>query len=480
VLLILSTLKEKFLKPKRISRFAVVVTPKRNHSAMALTAKLDSKPNNSLWADYSSEPLLTGDFNSSYDVAIIGGGFSGLWSAYHLLELNPELSIAIFEAKRCGFGASGRNGGWASSDYPVYRKTLEKRHGKAKTDELFKALTNSIDEIGIIAKKLAPGANFVKSGTLMFARNSAQESRLKDGQDELHIWKDKKELEELIQVSNARGGLFNSECATINPIGLVDGLKKYLLSQGVTISEGVFATPSESGVFANSSFVRASVVIQATEVFGYPEREFIPLYSQMVATDPLTDSQWQEIGVVSRFTFAEASHLINYAQRTADNRLAIGGRGATYPFKSTLLVQKEMTSSVHENLRNLARSWFPNLKETKFTHAWGGAVAITRNWEPYVQFDNARGFGRLGGYAGDGVTMSFLASKILAQLVTGRESELTHLHFVNKKIRKWEPEPLRYLAVNSMVKLSGIADKEEARTGRPSLVSRIIAPLILR
>ena len=447
---------------------------------MAHTAKQDSKPNNSLWADYSSEPLLTGDFNSSYDVVIIGGGFSGLWSAYHLLELNPDLSIAIFEAKRCGFGASGRNGGWASSDYPVYRNTLEKRHGKEKTDELFKALTNAIDEIGRIAKKLAPGANFVKSGTLMFARNSAQEIRLKDSQDELHIWKDKKELEELIRVSNARGGLFNSECATINPMGLVDGLKKYLISQGVTIREGVFATPSKSGVFANSSFVGASVVIQATEVFGDPGREFIPLYSLMVATDPLADSQWEKIGVDSRFTFAEASHLINYAQRTADNRLAIGGRGATYPFNSTLRAEKEMTSSVHENLRRLVKSWFPNVKEMKFTHAWGGAVAITRNWEPYVQFDNARSFGRLGGYAGDGVTMSFLASKILAQLVTGRESELTHLHFVNKKIRKWEPEPLRYLAVNSMVKLSGIADKEEARTGRPSLVSRIIAPLILR
>ena len=447
---------------------------------MAHTAKQDSKPNNSLWADYSSEPLLTGDFNSSYDVVIIGGGFSGLWSAYHLIELNPELSIAIFEAKRCGFGASGRNGGWASSDYPVYRNTLEKRHGKEKTDELFKALTNAIDEIGRIAKKLAPGANFVKSGTLMFARNSAQEIRLKDSQDELHIWKDKKELEELIRVSNARGGLFNSECATINPMGLVDGLKKYLISQGVTIREGVFATPSESGVFANSSFVGASVVIQAAEVFGDPGREFIPLYSLMVATDPLADSQWEKIGVDSRFTFAEASHLINYAQRTADNRLAIGGRGATYPFNSTLRSEKEMTSSVHENLRRLAKSWFPNVKEMKFTHEWGGAVAITRNWEPYVQFDNARGFGRLGGYAGDGVTMSFLASKILAHLVAGRESELTHLHFVNKKIRKWEPEPLRYLAVNSMVKLSGLADKEEARTGRPSLVSRIIAPLILR
>ena len=447
---------------------------------MAHTAKQDSKPNNSLWADLSSEPFLFGDFNSSYDVAIIGGGFSGLWSAFHLLEINPDLSIAIFEANRCGFGASGRNGGWASSDYPVYRSTLEKRHGKDKTQELFQALTNSIDEIGEIATKIAPKAHFVKSGTLMFARNSAQERRLKDAQDELHIWKDKRELEDLIRVSNARGGLFNPECATINPMGLVEGLKNHLLTRGVTIHEGVFASRVEGGVVANSSFVDAPVVIQATEVFGAPGREFIPLYSLMVATDPLTDSQWEEIGVASRFTFAEASHLINYAQRTTDNRLAIGGRGATYPFNSTLRPEKEMTSAVHDNLRRLAKSWFPNVKDMKFTHAWGGAVAITRNWEPYVQFELSTGFGRLGGYAGDGVTMSFLASKILAHLITGRESELTKLHFVNRKIRTWEPEPLRYLAVNSMVKLSGIADKEEARTGRPSLVSRIIAPLILR
>ena len=447
---------------------------------MAHTAKQDSKPNNSLWADSSSEISYSSSHSDSYDVAIIGGGFSGLWSAYHLLKLNPDLSIVIFEAQRIGFGASGRNGGWASSDYPVYRSTLEKRHGKEKTAALFSAITRAIDEIGEFAQKGAPAASFVKSGTVMFARNIAQERRLKDSQDDLHIWKEKSELEEMIRVHDARGGLFNPECATINPIGLVQGLSKYLLAKGVTICESVYATATEDGVLANSSLVSAPIVIQATEVFGDHRREFIPLYSLMVATQPLTDAQWREIGVDSRFTFAEGSHLINYAQRTADNRLAIGGRGATYPLNSRLIPAKEMTDSVHESLRNLAQSWFPALRDVKFTHAWGGAVAITRNWEPYVHFDFSRGFGRLGGYAGDGVTMSYLASKILAHVITGQKNDLTDLHFVNKKIRKWEPEPLRYIAVNSMVKLSGIADKEEAKTGRPSLVSRIIAPLILR
>ena len=141
---------------------------------------------------------------------------------------------------------------------------------------------------------------------------------------------------------------------------------------------------------------------------------------------------------------------------------------------------KEMTDYVHAHLRELVQQWFPALQRITFSHAWGGAVAITRDWEPYVQFDASSGFGRLGGYAGDGVTMSFLASKILANLITGKSDPTTQLHFVNRKIRKWEPEPLRYFAVNSLVKLSDIADVEEAKTGRPSLVSRIIAPLILR
>jgi glycine/D-amino acid oxidase-like deaminating enzyme len=263
-------------------------------------------------------------------------------------------------------------------------------------------------------------------------------------------------------------------------MGLLQGIFEYLKLRKVDLFENSFATPIPNGVLVNSQSIRANVVIQATEVYGAAGREFIPLYSQMVATEPLPADFWDEIGVKERFTFAEGSHLINYAQRTADNRLTIGGRGATYPYKSRLLEGKEYTNSVHENIRQLAKKWFPQLEKVSFTHSWGGAVAITRDWEPYIQFDAKTGFGRLGGYAGDGVTMSYLAAKILANLIVGNSSELTHLHFVNRRIRNWEPEPLRYIAVNSLVKLSGVADREEALTNRPSVVSKLIAPLILR
>ena len=439
-----------------------------------------SRLNNSLWIQ--GVPNLRGGAleKSEFDVAIMGGGFSGLWSAFHLILQNPNLKVAVFEANEFGFGASGRNGGWASSDYPVYRTTLEKRHGVEKTTALFAALSNAIDEIGKFAYKFAPEANYVKAGTVMFARNAAQEKRLHQMADEHHIWRSKAELSELIRVSQMRGGLFNPECATVNPAGLLQGLFNFLKTKGVVLVDNAFATPVFGGVLVNSELIKAQRVVRATEVYGTPGRDFIPLYSQMVATAPIPEELWEEMGVKQRFTFAEGSHLINYAQRTADNRLAIGGRGATYPFGSKLRNQKEMTQSVHENIRNLARKWFPQLRNVEFTHAWGGAVAITRDWEPYVQFDDATGFGKLGGYAGDGVTMSFLAGKIMAALIAGGNNEITQLHFVNRKIRKWEPEPLRYFAVNTLVKLSGVADKEESITNKPSVVSKVIAPLILR
>ena len=443
--------------------------------------KPGSKANNSLWAENPSEiNLKDTELNNFVDVAIIGGGFSGLWSAYHLKKLSPSLSIAIFEARELGFGASGRNGGWASSDYPVYKSTLYKRHGKERTDFLFASLNNSIDEIGEFARQHAEKTGFVKSGTISFARNQGQVQRLKALIDDDHHWLSSSEVRAKLNVDGALGAIFNPKCATVQPYELLIGLARELIKLGVKIYTNTWASEAPNGVFANSHFVRADKVIRATEVFSNPNREFIPLYSLMVATEPLSEATWSQIGALERFTFSEASHLINYAQRTVDNRLAIGGRGATYPLGSTLKESKEMTSRVHKNLRALARSWFPILKDVQFTHAWGGAVAITRDWEPYVLFNRESGRGRLGGYAGDGVTMSYLAAKTLAFELLEIENPLRKLHFVNRPIRRWEIEPLRYLAINSLVKLSDIADLEERITGRPSLLSRVIEPLILR
>ena len=450
---------------------------------------LASKGNHSVWATRNNSAVslrLSPDTEllEQYDLAIIGGGFSGLWSAFHLKQIDPSLRIAIFEARTLGYGASGRNGGWASSEYPVSKETLLNRIGANKTEALFKALDQSIDEIGEFSNKFGKRAGFevgfVKSGSLYFARNEAQARRLKAKVDETHPWLSAGDVSELLSVDGVRGGVFNPSCATIHPWNLVISLARFLIESGVSIFEESWASAVPGGVLVNSSLIKAPLVIQATEAFGEPRREFIPLYSLMVATEPLDQSLWTEIGNSTRFTFAESAHMVNYAQRTIDDRIAIGGRGATYPFGSRLKDSKEATSSVHERIKSLLISWFPVLNGVEFTHSWGGAVAVTRDWEPYVQWNRATGFGRLGGYAGDGVTMSYLAAKIIAHEILEKESDLRTLHFVNRPIRNWEPEPIRYIGVNSLVKLSGIADSEERITKRPSLLNRIIEPLILR
>ena len=184
--------------------------------------------------------------------------------------------------------------------------------------------------------------------------------------------------------------------------------------------------------------------------------------------------------MAQRETFSEALHLVNYGQRTIDNRLAVGGRGARYLFGSRLRTKHELDSRVHNEIIELVRDWFPILKKTRFTHRWGGAVSIPRDWHPYISWDKGCRIGRAGGYSGDGVSLSHLSGKTLAHLILQRDHPITSLPHVNWRNPIWEPEPLRYLAVNTLVELNGIADREERLTGRPSYLEKIIAPTILR
>ncbi len=439
--------------------------------------------NNSLWTKtVGRENFLPLGNNLSIDLAIVGGGLSGLWSAFHALAAEPTLSIALFEASHLGFGGSGRSGGWVSSDYPVSRKTLTRRHGIAATNELFLSLKESITAIGDFAKSHAPLASFIKSGTYMVARSDAQEKRIASQIDRDHLWVTPSELDEVMRISGARGALFNKECATVNPMGLVVGLARYVAARGVAIYENSPALVlSGNDLLVNSYRVTAKKVISAVEVFRDNPRAQIPLYSLMVATDSLSDEIWKEIGNRSRATFAEASHTINYAQRTSDNRLALGGRGAPYPFRSRRSVALESTEKVRTQLQNLARTWFPLLHDVDFPYSWGGAIAITRDWEPYARTtDTQKNTGELGGFAGDGMTMTYLASKGLVAEMFDKKIKERGLHFIGRRSRNWEVEPLRYIAVNGLVRLTTWADREEGITKRPSLLSRIIEPLILR
>ena len=210
--------------------------------------------------------------------------------------------------------------------------------------------------------------------------------------------------------------------------------------------------------------------MQATEAFtgslAGNRRRLVPIYSLMVATEPLPDDVWDAIGLRDRETFTDGRHLIVYGQRTADGRLAFGGRGAPYHFGSAIRPEFDRDDRVFSLIEHTLRSLFPQLGDARITHRWGGPLAAPRDWMASVGFDRSTGLGWAGGYVGDGVSTTNLAGRTLADLVLGRETELTSLCWVNHRSPRWEPEPLRWLGVNAGTLVADLADRSEFRTGR--------------
>jgi glycine/D-amino acid oxidase-like deaminating enzyme len=198
----------------------------------------------------------------------------------------------------------------------------------------------------------------------------------------------------------------------------------------------------------------------------------------MIATEPLPESDWERIGLRRRETFADERHMIIYGQRTADDRLAFGGRGAPYHFGSSIAPSFDRSPAVFTALHRTLEELFPALRGHAFTHGWGGPLGIPRDWHASVGLDQATGLAWAGGYVGDGVGTTNLAGRTLADLILGQDTALTALPWVNHRSPRWEPEPLRWLGVNAGLQAMTAADAEERRTGRSSLAARLMAPLI--
>jgi glycine/D-amino acid oxidase-like deaminating enzyme len=228
--------------------------------------------------------------------------------------------------------------------------------------------------------------------------------------------------------------------------------------------------------------VRAPYVVRATE--GYTPRlpglarALVPVYSLMLATEPLPASFWDRPRLRRRAPFNDHRHLIIYGQRTADDRLVFGGRGAPYHFGSRIRPGYDRDERVFSQLHATLLDLFPVLAGTRVTHAWGGALGIARDWTASVGLDPTTGLGWAGGYVGDGLSTTNLAGRTLADLVLRRDTELTRLPWVGHRSRSWEPEPLRWLGINAGLRAMTWADTEEQRTRRESRIAKLVSPLI--
>jgi glycine/D-amino acid oxidase-like deaminating enzyme len=296
-------------------------------------------------------------------------------------------------------------------------------------------------------------------------------------------WLDEAATRERLDASGTRGATYNPHCARVHPRRLVDGLALAVRASGAQVVEGARVVAIEPGVarLADGRTVRARHVIRATEAWtaALPgqRRRVAPVYSLMVATEPLSPDLWDRIGLRRGEVFSDHRHVVVYGQRTVDDRLAFGGRGAPYHFGSRIEPRFDAEEAVFADLRATLRELLPQLEGVAFTHAWGGPLGIARDWHPSVGHDPATGLGWAGGYVGDGVAAANLAGRTLADLVLGRRTALTGLPWVGHRSRPWEPEPLRWLGVNAGLRLAHAADREEARTGRPARLGRLLSLL---
>ena len=453
------------------------------------------RPPDSLWWSSLDQPVTPRAplrEHLDVDVAIVGGGFSGLWTARELKRRDASLRVAVLEKSVCGFGASGRNGGWASALYPLSDDAVITRYGKDAFDHLRLELQGAVRSLGASISADGIDAHFVQGGTMTFARSEVQATRLRESVAAAHdrgygahdvTWLDEGEARERGTLSASLGATYSPHCARIHPARLVRGLAEVNERLGVKIFENTTVTrilgaknAARPEVVTTRASVHARFIVRATEGFTTTlpgeRRSVAPIYSLMIATEPQSRSFWDEAGFRNYETFADDRHLIIYGQRTNDDRVAFGGRGAPYHFGSTVEERFDESPKVFRLLEATLRELFPSL-EGSVTHRWGGPLAMPRDLSPSVLVNYTTGLASAGGYTGDGVVMSYLAANCLADLICAprEETAYTALPFVQHRSKRWEVEPLRWTGINVGLGLAAWADRVEKRRNQESRAS---------
>lgn len=450
----------------------------------------------SLWWDQLSDELagpvrapLDGD--TTADVAVVGAGFTGLWTAYYLLRADPSRHVVVLESQTAGFGASGRNGGWCSALFPTSLDKVAAASSRTEAVALIRAMFATVDEVGEVARAEGIDAGFRKGGTVVLARSPLQMERARAEIEHWRSWgfgaADQQLLDgaaarEVLGATNVMGATYTPHCAAVHPARLVRGLALAVERLGGVIHESTRVTALEPGLVRTTrGSVRARHVIRATEAYtalipGH-RRDLTPMYSSMLATEPLPASIWDQVGLRRAETFADHRTLIIYGQRTVDDRFAFGGRGAPYHFGSRIEPEFDRDPRVFDALWRVLTDLFPVVTNRAVTHTWGGPLGVPRDFFPSVGLDPVTGLGWAGGYVGDGVASTNLAGRTLADLIRGEHTDITALPWVGHHSRRWEPEPLRWLGTRAGQRAMSSAEAAETRTGKDTWRGTMVAKL---
>ncbi|GAB3409917.1 FAD-dependent oxidoreductase [Schumannella luteola] len=409
------------------------------------------------------------------DVAIVGAGYTGLWTAYYLKKAKPTLRVVVLEAQHVGYGASGRNGGWLTNSITGGRAQFADSHGRGEAERFQLAMNDTIDEVIRVAADEGIDADIVKGGEYNVAYTPAQEARARAEAASESAWThtdvrllEREEALGRLRLEGTRAATWHPHAARIHPAKLVRGLAEAVERLGVEIYEGTRALEIRPHrVITDRGDLRAEFVVRATE--GYTaglkglRRLWLPMNSSMIVTEPLPAEFWDAVGWQGREVVGDFAHVYIYAQRTADDRIAIGGRGVPYRWGSRTDVSGETARETVVHLRRVLRRLLPETAGTQIDHTWSGVLGVPRDWTATVGLDRASGIGWAGGYVGTGVATTNLSGRTLTELILGGDGPLSGLPWVDHRVRLWEPEPLRWIATHGLYAAYGMADRSESR-----------------
>ena len=422
------------------------------------------------------------------DVCIVGGGYTGMWTAYFLKRADPALEVTIVERSWAGSGASGHNDGYAMTVLDMSLHHLVERHGAERAGAAHEAVARSVVEIGGFCDEHGVEADYdlcgfagvgVNDGQMWRLERDLEAARRIGAEADFEYFEDQR-AREVIGSPIVRGVLKERRGALINPQRLARGLARVIDEMGVRVHERSPATAISSGrVTTERGAVEAERIVVATNAYQHAFDQFkgrvVPIWSYAMVTEPLTDDQLGRVAWPGREGFEDKRNFITIGRLTADNRVVWGGRLAPYYRGNDMDIRHMRNDYVFDQLRGAWSQFFPMWSDVRFTHAYGGCVAITGTFLPYV---GSLGGGVLYGYGynGHGVAPSHTVGQTLADLVTGRDSELTSLVFVDQKESRLPGEPLRYLGTRLTTALLERQDRKMDRGGGVGEMD----PLILR
>jgi len=408
------------------------------------------------------------------DAAIVGGGFTGLSTAYHLKKEQPGMRIALFENEVIGFGASGRNGGFNMTLFGLTLSITALRFGKTKAKESHHYMERAVDLLKDLVEELNLDCDYEHPG---FLRVATSEKYIKRIQHEIELahklglegieWLDKNQTREQVNSPLYLGAWWEPRCGILNPAKLSWAWADVLRNMGVEIYERTPVTElkrKKEGIVlvTPNGRVRAEKAVLATNAWShfFPKlkRKQLPVWTHIVISDPLTDDQYESIGWQNRQGIEDARNLVHYYRLTADNRIVMGGRDVSLS-RGFYDMDRDQNEQTFEGLRADVRELFPSLKDIQFTDAWGGPVSVPLDMAPAIGYMGDKRVVYSIGCVGHGVSLTHLNGQTIRDLVLERKTDLSDVFFVNRITIPWPPEPFRTLSVKAILGYMHVEDR---------------------